>query len=664
MLARVLVAVLAALGLLGSGCGLTATGPDDAGAADLAAAAATPVSYVADAAVARNTSTPWVVVPSSVQAGDRLVLVLSLAAAARQVSAPIGSWTAEGDRTARTMRTLVWSKVATAADAGARVNIALDGSTKSTVQVAAYRGVDPGPLVVASSALTTTATTRRTPTVTAPADSWVVSYWAAKSGSTTTWTAPAGVSARGQAANTGSGRIASLLADSGAPVPAGGYGNLAATSDAASTAATTWSLVLPAVTGNHDPEAAFTSECAGRACSFDASGSSDADGPVASYAWDFGDGTTGSGVTAAHEFAEPGSYDVELTVTDGDGATATVTHAVSVGDGPTVTPRVTADDETDPVAHTGDSADDPAIWVDPSEPADSLVIGNDKHGALEVYDLTGARVQRLTTSTTFWGNVDVRQGVSVGGRTLDLVLAYNSGIRPFAVNGSTHQLEAVGDGSGSIPTGGGEGLCAYRSAASGDLYVFVITRAGRVREFRIHDSDGDGLLQGTQVREFEVGSEAEGCVADDATGRLYVSEEDAALWRYGAEPGDGSARVRVDSVQPDGHLAYDVEGVTLAATGASSGYLIVSAQNGAQPSQSYFAVYDRQDNGFLGTFSIEAGSDADGCERTDGVAAYAGDLGPSFPAGVFVCQDNGNSAPGAGNQDFKLTRLDRIISGG
>ena len=39
----------------------------------------------------------------------------------------------------------------------------------------------------------------------------------------------------------------------------------------------------------------------------------------------------------------------------------------------------------------------------------------------------------------------------------------------------------------------------------------------------------------------------------------------------------------------------------------------------------------------------------------------AGDLGPSFPDGLFVCQDGLNQAPGAnGNQDFKFVRLDAI----
>ena len=52
---------------------------------------------------------------------------------------------------------------------------------------------------------------------------------------------------------------------------------------------------------------------------FDASGSSDSDGTIVSYDWDFGDGGTGTGVNPSHTFAAAGSYLVELTVVDDDG---------------------------------------------------------------------------------------------------------------------------------------------------------------------------------------------------------------------------------------------------------------------------------------------------------------------------------------------------------
>jgi 3-phytase len=104
----------------------------------------------------------------------------------------------------------------------------------------------------------------------------------------------------------------------------------------------------------------------------------------------------------------------------------------------------------------------------------------------------------------------------------------------------------------------------------------------------------------------------------------------------------------------------DVEGITLATFG-DTGYLIVSAQYVAKPNQSYFVVYDRLTNAYLGAFRVGGGTFTDGCERTDGVTAYAGSLAPTFPNGLFVCQDNFNSAPGVGNQDFKLVDLAKVL---
>lgn len=323
---------------------------------------------------------------------------------------------------------------------------------------------------------------------------------------------------------------------------------------------------------------------------------------------------------------------------------------------------VPADVETAAVAHSGDAADDPAIWVSPSDPAASLILGNDKRGALETYNLDGSLHQRITTAISSWGNVDVRQRVAVGARVLDVVVAYNGGLRMFTVDAATRMLAPVTDSaSGTIPTKGGEGLCLYDSPATGDLSAFVITRPGHLRQFRIHDEDGNGLLGATLVREFDIGSESEGCVADEATGALYVSEESVALWHYGAEPDAGTARTAVDRVQPDGHQSHDIEGVTVAGLADGTGYVIASAQNAADPSHSYFTVYDRRTNAYRTSFRVGRGATADSCERTDGVAAYAGDLGPAFPYGVFVCQDNSNTAPGAGYQDFKLVRLEKVV---
>ena len=80
---------------------------------------------------------------------------------------------------------------------------------------------------------------------------------------------------------------------------------------------------------NVPPVARFTASCGGQLCSFDGSASSDSDGTVVGYAWDFGDGTTGSGATLNHTYTAGGTYTVVLTVTDNDGATGNVSHSVN-----------------------------------------------------------------------------------------------------------------------------------------------------------------------------------------------------------------------------------------------------------------------------------------------------------------------------------------------
>jgi 3-phytase len=326
---------------------------------------------------------------------------------------------------------------------------------------------------------------------------------------------------------------------------------------------------------------------------------------------------------------------------------------------------VPAADETVPVLHSGDAADDPAIWVHPTDRSRSLVIGNDKGpgptgGALETYDLEGDLVQRISSPDGFWGNVDVRQGVGIPTASPDVVAVAAASLRLYAIDPATLLLRPITDGSIAVS---GEGLCLYDTPNA--LYAFVITRAGVVRQVSLTDADGDGLLAGQVVRSFTVGSEAEGCVADDATGALYISEEEVALWRYSASPADGTSRTAVDTVAASGgNLTPDIEGLTIVDQGSGAGYLIASAQNGASLGNSSFAIYGRSaPNTFVKLFRVTNGTLADDCDGTDGIAAYAGDLGPRYPDGLFVCQDNNNAAPGSsGNQNFKLVDLADIVA--
>ena len=88
------------------------------------------------------------------------------------------------------------------------------------------------------------------------------------------------------------------------------------------------------------PVADFTTSVNGTQLAVDATGSTDDQG-VTSYAWTFGDGGTGTGVTANRTYAAGGTYDVTLTVTDATGNTATRTRQVTIV-APNAAPKATA----------------------------------------------------------------------------------------------------------------------------------------------------------------------------------------------------------------------------------------------------------------------------------------------------------------------------------
>ena len=79
---------------------------------------------------------------------------------------------------------------------------------------------------------------------------------------------------------------------------------------------------------NTPPVASFSADCAGAVCSFDASASSDVDGSIVSYGWDFGDGSGGVGRTVEHTYESDGTFVVVLTVTDNRGGTGSATSSV------------------------------------------------------------------------------------------------------------------------------------------------------------------------------------------------------------------------------------------------------------------------------------------------------------------------------------------------
>ena len=109
---------------------------------------------------------------------------------------------------------------------------------------------------------------------------------------------------------------------------------LIVTDDSAATDTFNVSVVVSPADSNQAPVATFTATpptgTAPLSVFFDATGSSDPDGTIVSYAWDFGDGNIGTGDTTSYVFTTAGTYDVRLIVTDDSAATDTFNVSVVV----------------------------------------------------------------------------------------------------------------------------------------------------------------------------------------------------------------------------------------------------------------------------------------------------------------------------------------------
>ncbi|MGH7025806.1 phytase [Brevundimonas sp.] len=313
-------------------------------------------------------------------------------------------------------------------------------------------------------------------------------------------------------------------------------------------------------------------------------------------------------------------------------------------------PAVVAVAETVPVGSPGDAADDPVIWADPANPSDSLIIGTDKKAGLNLYDMQGRVLQHLPDGKM--NNVDLREGFMLGGQPVVLVTASdrtNKAVAIYRLDTEARRLVNVADGV--QPTGQGDpyGQCMYRSTRSGKTYVFINDSNGEKRQWELVDA-GNGKVRAVRVRDFAFASQVEGCVADDATGQLYVAEEDVGLWRLSAEPDGGSAMTLIARIAENPALKDDMEGVGLYDLGGGRGYLVASSQGNDS-----YAVFRREgDQAYLGSFIVVADGarGIDGVSETDGLDVSSRNLGPGFEHGALIAQDGRNVLPGE-NQNFK-----------
>jgi 3-phytase len=255
-----------------------------------------------------------------------------------------------------------------------------------------------------------------------------------------------------------------------------------------------------------------------------------------------------------------------------------------------------------PVSATVKPSPQPIRWIcslthnlDPPTDPSEHDRGTDK-GALDVYDLSGARLQSIPVAT---GNVDLRYNFPLGGERVALVTAFSKdsrGLVAFKVDPATRQLVEVLDESVSEVAGGGISL--YHSPVTGKFY-YLSNRAGVLNQYELFDT-GSGQVGVNLVRTVKYGAgTTEAVTADDVHAYIYLSDEDETVWRLGAEPGSGDAKTMIDTtIAAGGHLQPDIEELTIyyksltAGVSLSQPGIIPAVYTLAGDKDTYLGTYD------------------------------------------------------------------------
>ncbi|MHC0069050.1 phytase, partial [Nostoc sp. UIC 10890] len=299
---------------------------------------------------------------------------------------------------------------------------------------------------------------------------------------------------------------------------------------------------------------------------------------------------------------------------------------------PTAAPTVETrpdllDDETLPVDQRAD-ADDPAIYINATNSADSLVLTSVKNGGLRVYDLSGNLLETINPGGIRYNNIDLQYGFKLGNQSVDIAVASdrnNDKLAIFKINPNPgtdgNYLEDITDSSlGTLFQGlpfaepyssssrSAYGLALYRSPITNDYYVFANRReTGDVAQFKLIDK-GNGKIGIERVREFTVPTiegrdpQTEGMVVDQETGFLYIGQENVGIWKFQAEPNGGTTGKLIDQVRDLGgtNLTDDVEGLTIYYGKNGTGYLLASSQG-----DNTFVAYTREGNNeYVGNFAV------------------------------------------------------------
>jgi 3-phytase len=285
--------------------------------------------------------------------------------------------------------------------------------------------------------------------------------------------------------------------------------------------------------------------------------------------------------------------------------------------------------------------DDPAIWLNPDDPAQSLVIGTDKdeNGALYVYDLKGKILQnKVVKGLKRPNNVDIAYGLMLGGKRVDIAVTterLTHKLRIFTLP----NMKAVDNGG--IPVFENEtaegfrdlmGIALYTSP-EGEIYAIAGRKTGPQNgeylwQYHLSD-DGHGQVKGVLKRKFGFYSgkkEIEAIAVDNELGYVYCSDEQFGLRKYYADPAKGNKELSVFAKEG---FKEDHEGISIYKVTDSTGYLLVSDQSANQ-----FKVYAREGNNqFIKTIRMST-------NNSDGSDVVSMPLNQDFQHGLFVAMSD------------------------
>lgn len=300
---------------------------------------------------------------------------------------------------------------------------------------------------------------------------------------------------------------------------------------------------------------------------------------------------------------------------------------------------------TEPTRH---DTDDPAIWINPANPAESLILGTDKNtdGALYVWGLDGKiKHDKVIRGLVRPNNVDVAYGVTLGGQKVDLAILTER----YAHRLRAYRLPDMAPvDAGGIPVFQGEpardcmGIALYTRPADGALFAIVSRsdyqspQKGYLHQYRLVD-DGTGTLRGVFTRSFGDWSgtkEIEAIAVDHELGHVYYADEGYGIRKYHADPAADDADEQLAAFGLDG-FAEDREGISLYKTGPGTGFILVSNQqnNSLRVFRREGTTADPHAHAFVADIDIST-IESDGSDVTSFPL-------PGFPNGLFVAMSNG-----------------------